>query len=547
MGGTVARFVPPAYGNKSAIPMATSPEKGNFQSPPGITYPLNFGPLSVMCKAAGTPSSEAFGYRLPAGPIAVMHPFGNANFFRQGWQSWSYNDWRRVEDVPQTIYPNSAHIGVENQNCFKYPKMNGYGMGMFDAGHGKVLLVGSLGLGSFIDADQHQITGKFEGRNQEWYVGFGPEKDVQAAYTKLLRESLSPNPKIASPQKRISSLWCSWYSHYANISESQLLNDLHSVSDIKFDVFQIDDGWQKAVGDWEANPKFSSGMARMAEQIRLSGKTPGLWMAPFVAAHNSMTFKQHPNWFVRDDAGRPIRVQNNWGGYYALDLTHPEVKEFVKFTMRKASDWGYPYLKLDFLFAAAIQGHRFDDRIPREQVYREAVEMVRDTVGDDAYLLACGAPVYPSIGVFDGIRASCDTSPVWQIPPRETYWHDKVSPSGQNAFRNSFHRLWLNPLIQVDPDVVYFQSRNNVLTPRHKEITKQLAAVCGFKATSDVVANFSPGEKAALKNWAESQDQVTQLDRYRYAVNGQVVDFEPFLREQPTWRGAGGPPPFVRG
>jgi len=61
-------------------------------------------------------------------------------------------------------------------------------------------------------------------------------------------------------------------------------------------------------------------------------------MAPFVAAGNSMTFKQHPHWFVHDASGRPIRVQNNWGGYYALDLTHPEVKAFVKSALRNASD-----------------------------------------------------------------------------------------------------------------------------------------------------------------------------------------------------------------
>ena len=58
-----------------------------------------------------------------------------------------------------------------------------------------------------------------------------------------------------------------------------------------FDVFQIDDGWQLAHGDWEPNKKFPSGMNTMAEKISANGRTPGLWLAPFMVSANSQLQK----------------------------------------------------------------------------------------------------------------------------------------------------------------------------------------------------------------------------------------------------------------
>ena len=45
-----------------------------------------------------------------------------------------------------------------------------------------------------------------------------------------------------------------------------------------------------------------------------------------------------------------------------LDLTHSEALEYVRQVIHTAThDWGYQFLKLDFLFAAALGG-RFRDR-----------------------------------------------------------------------------------------------------------------------------------------------------------------------------------------
>ena len=47
--------------------------------------------------------------------------------------------------------------------------------------------------------------------------------------------------------------------------------------------------------------------------------------------------------------------------------------------------------------------------------YREGLEVIRDAAGD-AYLLGCGAPILPSVGLLDAMRVSPDTAPEWEPP-----------------------------------------------------------------------------------------------------------------------------------
>lgn len=54
-------------------------------------------------------------------------------------------------------------------------------------------------------------------------------------------------------------MWCSWYSFYTRIGEDLLLRVLDEVAAFSFEVFQIDDGWQRALGDWEPNDRFPGG------------------------------------------------------------------------------------------------------------------------------------------------------------------------------------------------------------------------------------------------------------------------------------------------
>jgi len=128
---------------------------------------------------------------------------------------------------------------------------------------------------------------------------------------------------------------------------------------LPINVFQVDDGYQPAPGDWlKTNYKFPHGLDWMSQKIRNAGFTPGLWVAPFFATHRSELFRKHRSWFVRREGGNP-RPAGIWpqpaalGIKYALDATNPESCQMASTIFRTiVHEWGYEYLKLDFTYAA---------------------------------------------------------------------------------------------------------------------------------------------------------------------------------------------------
>ncbi len=105
-----------------------------------------------------------------------------------------------------------------------------------------------------------------------------------------------------------------------------MLEVLDGLEGLSFDVVQIDDGWQRDVGDWEVNDDFPRGMAAMASTIADRGYRPGLWMAPFIALDGSKVFQEHPDWFI-GGPDEPVVAGFNWDrNCYGLDITNPEVQ-----------------------------------------------------------------------------------------------------------------------------------------------------------------------------------------------------------------------------
>ena len=99
-----------------------------------------------------------------------------------------------------------------------------------------------------------------------------------------------------------------------------------------------------------------------------------------------------------------------------LDGTHPEARAWLTELFGEICDgWGYDYVKIDFLFGAAIAGVRTIRRATRIRAYRQALEAVREGVGDHRFILGCGALMAPSVGVFDGNRIGPDVAPFWRF------------------------------------------------------------------------------------------------------------------------------------
>jgi alpha-galactosidase len=220
---------------------------------------------------------------------------------------------------------------------------------------------------------------------------------------------------------------------------------------------------------------------------------------------------------------------------YALDTTHPHVISWLAALMKQVRIWGFDYLKLDFLYAGALQGKRYKD-IPREAAYRESLMVMREAIGADAFFLTCGTPIIPALGLCDAIRIGPDVSHDWEKYRDANLLYNLSTPGTKNAIRTVVHRLWLKPLVNIDPDVAYFESKENSLTPEQKTLLQDLALVCEFKATSDLPQWMTKGELAQMRSFLESNPKVKQAGRYLFQLDDRTVDFTPAasLPEIPT-------------
>ncbi len=486
---------------------------------------------------------------LSASSLRLKLPQRPKRFFRHGWQSWTLTTWLDPGDPPIPVRAPEFRAKDEDRPYVLSKNHVSAWVGAIELGDDDILLLGALELGGRVELDGSTLTAFYEsvGRIVEdpaggganppynWFIVRGKEDEVFSKYTELLEKKFGK-----TRFDKASRVWCSWYSLYRWINEPALLKALYGLDDLPFDVFQIDDGWQLAYGDWDANRKFPSGMQALADKISTTGRVPGLWLAPFMVSPKSQLAKDHPDWLLRDEKGNPVSAGITWTGHpYALDSSHPEVLEWLDKLIRRARAWGYGYLKLDFLYIGALVGKRYKD-IPREPAYRNALHVIREAAGD-AYILACGAPIMPSLGLCDGLRVGPDVSPYWLNKPLSVWLNNPNDTSTQNAIRTSIHRLWLKQLVNVDPDVLFFRSKYNALQPHEKQMLQDLGIIFGFKATSDLPQWLNTKERDSLCKFLESTPTVEKKGRYQYRIDGRDVDLGPAVpiqfseKQIPVW------------
>jgi alpha-galactosidase len=246
--------------------------------------------------------------------------------------------------------------------------------------------------------------------------------------------------------------WCSWHFYRdRSIGERSVLENADFLrerrKELPLEVVQLDDGYQKAYGDWfEHTERFPHGIEWLAGEISRRGLVPGIWVAPFTLHARSKMAREHPDWLVRDMTGKPLAWEIPWdkGGdpWHALDAGHPEAQAWLAILFGRLYSAGYRYFKLDFLFMGCVRGAR-SRSITRVEAFREGLARIRAAV-HGSYILACTAPYQPCAGLVDGMRTSHDINPGGN--PLEAF---------MEAARETSHRFWAHGrLWNSDPDAV---------------------------------------------------------------------------------------------
>jgi alpha-galactosidase len=303
--------------------------------------------------------------------------------------------------------------------------------------------------------------------------------------------------------------YTSWYNYYQNINEGVILRDLESLSSYKdlINTFQVDDGYQTAVGDWLSidSKKFPNGMKVIADSIHDKGLQAGIWLAPFGAQKGSKVASEHPDWLIKNEKGKPICVGANWGGFYALDIYNNSAREYIKKVFDEIlNNWGFDLVKLDFLYAASILPR---NNKTRGEIAYDSIELLRECVGDKK-ILGCGVQQMPCFGKVEYMRIGADMSLGWAHTLLRKNMH-REDVSTPNALHNSIYRRCLNGrAFLCDPDVFLLRRSNIKFTPEQQKFLAKFIKLFGSVLfTSDNVSEYD-SEQLKIFNDVLSDDDM---------------------------------------
>jgi alpha-galactosidase len=206
--------------------------------------------------------------------------------------------------------------------------------------------------------------------------------------------------------------WESWYEYGLFVGADDVLENARLLRERYahrpgFDIVQIDDGWQRTYGAWWPNERFPADLGELVRDLRALGCRPGLWIAPFrVQPGAPGVASEHPDWCIRGADGVPLVDERH--GAWALDASNPEVVDWIGALGAQVRRWGFEMAKVDFCFLGALEGGRHDARVTATEALRRGMTALVDALGDGVYVLGCGMPALPAVGLCHGNRIGHD-------------------------------------------------------------------------------------------------------------------------------------------
>ena len=459
-------------------------------------------------------------------------------YFMNGYQSWTdtreyYGDARErnVKNLPSRLVKVFAFDRYGDSTFYGYDKKLLHGYDVFYVKGKHQLFILNLNVkNAYLIIEVHRKTGAIS------YLSDIDGKEMKEGETFVVAE-YAYSPEIEDyrlfdeffPKKKVDKIfgYTSWYNYYQNVNESILLRDLDALDD-RFNLFQIDDGYETFVGDWldvDKN-KFPNGLKPIVDKIHERGFKAGIWLAPFVAEEESKLFKENKSWFKKFPDGEYVKCGSNWSGFYALDLENDEVRKYIRKCLETYSDMGFDFFKLDFLYGANLPPY---EGKTRSQVAEEAYAFLREVL-KDKLILGCGATLFNGANKFDYMRIGPDVSlkfdDVWYM----RFMH-RERISTKVTLQNTIYRSFMNGrLFGNDPDVFLLRDDNIDLSNTQKLSLITLNALFGsVMMTSDNIADYDETKRdilsgaldlfhnAKVESFARCNDKIT----VNYSINGK--------------------------
>lgn len=208
--------------------------------------------------------------------------------------------------------------------------------------------------------------------------------------------------------------WNSWDYYFSALTHDDIIENADvicndSILNKKLSCIIIDMGWEHREGEWYANYRFTEGMEKMAEDIRIRGLTPGIWTNGCQVQCLSYPALRMSDMLIRIVSGAPLVVD----GMYVLDPTHPIGKKFLFETYSRLYGYGYRIFKVDFVSALLKADRFYDPECGPYDAIRQLFSIVRLAVGENSHIIGCSYPVECGPSYVNSSRIGVDIHNQW--------------------------------------------------------------------------------------------------------------------------------------
>jgi len=239
----------------------------------------------------------------------------------------------------------------------------------------------------------------FIGHFNDWRDGLELFGDVNAIF----------KPKLAWSGKK-PFLWNSWGVIQDNINYSKarqvsdwIKNNLQKNSFVSEDntvYINLDSYWDRLGGD---------ALRYFVPWCENNGQKAGIYWAPFVNWHKSDSETVEGSTYKYSD----IYVRANGAiqsidGARCLDPTHPGTQDRIRYQLGQFRDWGYTFVKLDFMTHGAVEGAHYNPNCYTGiQAYNEGMAYIVEQLQGKMFINLSISPLFPG-NYAHSRRIACD-------------------------------------------------------------------------------------------------------------------------------------------
>jgi len=287
-------------------------------------------------------------------------------------------------------------------------------------------------------------------------------------------------PKPANNDQNYAVSWCGWGYEFG-VTAKQMLDTIPKLKELGIHWATLDDGWFNNYGDWQPREPVFAGDAipDMVRKFHEQGIKVQLWWLPLAVEDGHFAYggrnyvvsdvvKQHPDWLILDQHGKPARMARNLA---TLCPALPEVQAYYKqLTERFIRDWGFDGHKLDNIYATPLcynPNHHHesptDSVYAMGDVYRTIFETTR-ALKPDSVTQSCPCGTPPSLAWLRFMDQAVTADPVGSMQVRR---------------RVKMYKALLGPHAAVYGDHVELTRVSNTFTDNELDEGEDFASTLG--------------------------------------------------------------------